>query len=250
MPVLFLCHAAPTLALDAHAGAEFAAWGASLPKPQLGLVISAHWEHCPLSLGHSGNHQELLYDFFGFPEELYKLQYPAPGGAEWIPRLEAALGPLGRVEGRHLDHGVWVPLLHLWPLADVPLLQLSLPKSFSNKALVQLGQHLSPLRDEGVMILASGALTHNLSRLDWSNRQGPEAWATEFETWALQALQANNLEALCQPEQCPAYNLAHPTADHYRPLLVALGASQGEPMRSPIQGWEMGSFSRRNLQWS
>jgi len=249
LPVLFFCHAAPTLALDTQAGAEFAAWGASLTTPKLGLVVSAHWEHHPLSLGHSGSHQELLYDFFGFPEELYQVQYPAPGGASWMPRLETVLGPLGRVEGRHLDHGVWVPLVHFWPLADVPILQLSLPKSFSNKALLQLGQALAPLRNEGVMIITSGALTHNLRRIDWSNRQGPEAWAVEFEDWAMQALQRIDVEALCQPEQCPAYAMAHPTADHYRPLLVALGAAGQDPLQSQIQGWEMGSFSRRNLQW-
>jgi 4,5-DOPA dioxygenase extradiol len=253
MPVAFVAHGAPLLALDTRKGAELARWARSMPKPQLIVAVSAHWEREHATLG-TCDHSQLYYDFSGFPQELYQLQYPAPGAPHWLERVGALLakgfGPVHSAPQRRMDHGVWVPLLWMYPEADVPVLQVSLPKSDPSAAL-RLGRVLAPLREDGVLLLASGVLVHNLSRLDPRADSVAPEWARAFDEWCAAALQRRDIDALlAYRDRTPHGALAHPTAEHFTPLLVAVGAAAvGDyTVQFPVTGFEFGSISRRCVQ--
>jgi len=251
VPVGFLAHGAPTLALDPERGSDFRRWGETLGKPNAILVVSAHWEGAPVSIG-TTEARALMYDFSGFPDPLYQVRYPSPGAPALASRLEALLGPgVRREPTRALDHGVWVPLVHLFPNADVPVLQISMPTALGAKELFALGQKLAPLRDEGVLIFGSGNLTHNLRRLDWRGAGGTPAWASDFDSWIADVLVRHDFDALVDyAKQAPALRENHPTEEHLQPLLVVAGAaSHGvAPVSFPVQGFEFGSLSRRSVQ--
>lgn len=250
MPAGFVAHGAPLLALDEHKGAPLAAWGRTLPKPRAVLWVSAHFEAAPVTLSATSS-APLVYDFYGFPEPLYRVQYPAPG-APWLAERIAGLlegTPVRRDEGRGLDHGAWVPALHLFPDADVPMLQISLP-TLDGAALLALGRRLAPLRDEGVLVLGSGNLTHNLRRLDLAERSAPPSWAREFDAWCAEALAKGDVDELVAfRERAPAVEIAHPRVEHFVPLLVAVGATGGSfSVATRVDGWEYGSLSRRSVE--
>lgn len=252
-PIAFLSHGAPTMALHAHKGEPFKRWGASLSKPKAILTISAHWEQAPPTLG-TVSKRTLIYDFYGFPEPLYRIEYPAPGAPELAERVSALLqGRVKRAPDRGLDHGVWVPFLYVFPAADVPVLQLSMPSSEGPRALFELGKALSPLRDEGVLIVGSGGWVHNLRRLDWSDSGGPPpAWAQEFDAWAADVMARRDIDALLDYRaKAPAFSLAHPSEDHFLPLFPIAGAASltSEPMQSILEGFEFGSLGRRSIQF-
>jgi 4,5-DOPA dioxygenase extradiol len=251
MPSIFVAHGAPFLAVDPARGEPLVRWGEALPRPTAILALSAHWEEAPLTLG-TTDARELLYDFSGFPEELYRVRYPAPG-APWLARrvLELLGGRTVQGGDRGLDHGVWTPLVHLYPRADVPVLQLSMPHSDSAAELFELGRALAPLRELGVLILGSGNLVHNLRRVDWHGRNAPPPpWAAAFDAWIADVLSRRDWDALQDyRERAPQLALAHPTEDHLRPVLVAAGAAADEPVRFTLEGWEMGSLSRRSVQF-
>lgn len=254
MPLLFVSHGAPTLALDRAKAEPFRAWGAALPKPKAILVISAHWEKSPPTLGTLST-KGLVYDFYGFPEPLYRVEYPAPGAPELGERVSSLLeGRVARSPDRGLDHGVWVPLLHLFPGADVPVLQMSMPSSEGPRALFELGKKLWPLRDEGVLILGSGGWVHNLRRIDFSDSGGPPPdWALQFDAWAADVMARRDFDALLDyRRKAPGFSLAHPSEDHWLPLLVVAGAASpgNEAMRSVIEGFEFGSLGRRSIQFA
>lgn len=250
LPSVFVAHGAPYLAVDAVRGEPLQRWGQELPRPHAILAISAHWEDAPLTLGTTGA-RDLVYDFWGFPDELYQVRYPAPG-APWLAERVAELLPGREVRRseRGLDHGVWTPLVHLFPAADVPVLQLSMPATDSASQLFDVGRALQPLRDEGVLILGSGNLVHNLRRLDWHDRSAPLPWASEFDLWIADVLERRDWDALVDYRRhAPGLSLAHPTEEHLRPILVAAGAAPDERLRFPLEGWEMGSLSRRSVQF-
>lgn len=251
MPVGFLAHGAPTLALDPERGADFRRWGERLAKPKALLVVSAHWEGAPVTLG-TTERRELLYDFYGFPAPLYQVRYPSPGAPELAARVESLLGGgVRREPTRALDHGVWVPLVHMFPNADVPVLQISMPTAHGAKQLFALGQRLAPLRDEGVMLLGSGNLTHNLRRVDWRGSGGTPAWAAEFDGWIADVLARHDWDALVDyARKAPALRDNHPTEEHLQPVLVVAGAASSavSPVSFPVQGFELGSLSRRSVQ--
>lgn len=252
MPVLFAAHGAPVLLDDEAWVAELAAWAGALPRPQAILVISAHWERGPATIGATAP-VPLVYDFAGFPERFHRLAYPAPGApgvADRVRALLAAAGqPVADDPDRGLDHGVWVPLLAMYPAADVPVLQVSLP-ALDPQALVGFGRALAPLRDEGVLILGSGFLTHNLS---YAFRAGTPEWAVAFDDWVADALARFDLEALAGfREQAPSSRQALPTWEHFAPLLVAAGATGTTTPRVtfPISGWWLGgAFTKRSVQF-
>ena len=248
-PSAFVSHGAPTLALDRAAGAEFAAFARSFAQPRAILVISAHWERTPVTVGTPAG-GPLIHDYSGFPPELNRLRYPAPGAPELADLLVSQLHAQSAPD-RRWDHGVWVPLLHMFPAADVPLVQISLPSHLPGSELVALGRALAPLRDEGVMILGSGGMVHNLGALDWSGSAPPPPWALEFEAWARAALSAGDFAQLADfRAAAPALQRAHPTLEHFLPLLVAAGAAGGhEPVRFPIDGYEYGSLCRLAAQF-
>jgi 4,5-DOPA dioxygenase extradiol len=252
MPVIFAAHGAPMLLDDAEWMGELAAWAQALPRPESILMVSAHWEQRPAALGATRT-VPLLYDFYGFPEHYYRTLYPAPGA----PTLAARVRELLRSRGvphadepeRGLDHGAYVPLVAMYPRADVPVLQLSLPR-LDPRELFELGQALAPLREEGVLVFGSGFLTHNMR---YAFRPGTPAWAREFDAWAEGALSRFDADALVDfRSRAPASQTALPTWEHYAPLLVAAGA-EADRSRSttfPITGWWMdGAFTKRSVQF-
>jgi 4,5-DOPA dioxygenase extradiol len=253
-PVLFVSHGAPTLALEGGAwAAALKAWAGTLEGVRAILVVSAHWEHPgPVQvLAHP--QPETLHDFGGFPEALYQMRYPAPGDPALAARvvaliraagLEAELDPL-----RPLDHGAWVPLRAAFPEARIPVLQVSLPLPRTPRQLFQLGGLLGPLRREGVLLVGSGGVVHNLRLLDWAGRGAPEPWALGFETWVSDHL-ADPPGLFEAAGQAPAYPKAVPTSEHFDPLFFALGAAGGAPAQTVFQGWQLGSLSLRTWAWA
>jgi 4,5-DOPA dioxygenase extradiol len=250
-PVLFVSHGSPLLAIDPQAGETFRQWGQSLSKPKALLVFSAHWEAPQLAFGETTDHGQLIYDFSGFPAPLYQLQYPAPGAPWLVESIESVLAPQAPLErsNRGLDHGVWVPLLHLWPQADIPVLQMALPRQWTNQALFDLGARLAPLRGQGIMIIGTGVITHNLREAFTQTYHQPPAWATEFDAWVKQTLRQDRRQ-LVNWEQAPHAKQNHPTPEHFRPLLIAAGAADdSDYLQIPITGFEMNLFSRTSVQF-
>ena len=251
MPVGFVSHGAPPLALDAERGADLARWAAAMPRPSAILVISAHWLDTPPTIG-AREPRPLLHDFSGFPDELDSVRYEAPAAADLAAELQARIPSLQRDDDRPWDHGVWVPLLHMYRAADIPVLQLSMPWRWPVRQMFALGRLLAPLRDLGVLLLASGGAVHNLGRLDWDNGSPTPPWAENFEGWLREMLAANAFdEIVAFREKAPDLQLAHPTDDHFVPLLVAIGAAaeRHNPVTFPITGFEYGSLSRLAVQF-
>jgi 4,5-DOPA dioxygenase extradiol len=252
MPALYLSHGAPPLADDPVWPGELAAWSATLPRPQAILVVSAHWEEAPLALS-ATRAVPLLYDFRGFPDRYYQVRYDAPGApelAESVRKLLRGAGtPVRDVPDRGLDHGAYVPLVEMFPRADIPVLQLSMP-TLDPRKLLETGRRLTPLRDEGVLIVGSGFFTHNVAALRYPEGTVP-SWSAEFDDWGTRALLARDIDALLDFEhKAPAGRLAHPRTEHFAPLFVTLGASEDEldSGRSVIDGFWMG-LAKRSLQF-
>jgi 4,5-DOPA dioxygenase extradiol len=248
-PVLFVGHGAPTLALDRDKGAALRAWGASLARPSAVLVVSAHWEAAPVTLGATAV-APLVYDFHGFPAPLYRVEYPAPGAPELATRVARQLGEANvrHRPDRGLDHGVWTPLIHVFPDHDVPVLQLSMPSELGAARVFALGQALAPLRDEGVLLVGSGNVTHNLRALG-PDGAAPQPWARELDEWVREALLSRDVDALCAyRERAPAFRLNHPTEEHWLPLLFAVGAAPAVSVRFPVEGFEYQNLSRRAVE--
>jgi 4,5-DOPA dioxygenase extradiol len=253
MPVIFAAHGAPVLLDDKEWMGELVAWAKAMPKPKSVLMVSAHWEEPSATLG-ATKPVPLVYDFGGFPERYYQTKYPSPGAPELANRIRALLVGRGMAlaedSGRGLDHGAYVPLVPMYPEADVPVLQLSMP-TLDPKNLFALGQALAPLRNEGVLIFGSGFLTHNMR---YAFRPGIPAWAKEFDDWAAGAIERFDVEALQDfHTRAPAASTALPTWEHYAPLLVAAGAaSEGRHAVSfPITGfWMDGAFTKRSVQFT
>ena len=252
MPALSLAHGAPPLADDPVWPGELAAWSADLPRPTAILMVSAHWEEAPLALG-ATEAVPLVYDFWGFPEHYYQVTYAAPGAprlADSVRKLLRGAGtPVQDIPDRGLDHGAYVPLAEMFPGADIPVLQISMP-TLDPQKLMDIGRKLAPLRDEGVLIIGSGFFTHNLAALRHQGG-GIPGWSAEFDDWGHRALQARDIDALLDFEhKSPAGRLAHPRTEHFAPLFVTLGASESEldRGRSVIDGFWMG-LAKRSVQF-
>jgi len=253
MPAIFAAHGAPVLLDDELWVEELRRWAESMPRPRAILMVSAHWEHRPTTLG-AVTPVPLVYDFYGFPERYYQTQYRSPGAPELAARVRSLLAQKQIAHAddptRGLDHGAYVPLVAMYPAADIPVLQLSMP-ALDPSELLALGRALAPLRSEGVLVFGSGFLTHNMS---YAFRRGTPAWAHEFDAWAAASLERSDVDALLDFQaRAPAARTALPTWEHYAPLLVALGtASESAPRVSfPITGfWMDGAFTKRSVQWS
>jgi len=250
VPAIFLAHGAPMLLDEPGWVAELGAWAKALPKPVSVLMFSAHWDERPVTLGATKT-VPLVYDFYGFPERYYQSKYPAPGAPDLAERVKSALKarsiPYAESE-RGLDHGAYVPLMCMYPEADIPVLQMSLP-GLESKTLFELGRALAPLRDEGVLIVGSGFLTHNL-RAGFMDHT--PAWAAELDAWAKDALNKWDVDSLLDfRKKAPGVQLALPTVEHFVPVLVAAGASAEErpKVSYPISGFWFGSFTRRSVQF-
>lgn len=255
MPALYLSHGAPPLVDDARWTAQLRAWADELPRPEQILIVSAHWESAPLMLG-ATEPVPLVYDFAGFAPRYYQATYPAPGApalADRIERLLPATEPVAREPRRGLDHGAYVPLSVMYPEADIPVLQMSLPTDDPDR-LLALGERLRPLRDEGVLIVGSGFTTHGLpflSREHWtSTTAAPPGWSVEFDRWADEALARGDVDELTGfRDRAPGMPYAHPTVEHFTPLFVTLGAATDPagPADQRIDGYWMG-LAKRSFQ--
>ncbi len=248
LPVVFFGHGNPMNALDNNPYA--AAWrrlGAELPHPRAILAISAHW-YVPATLVTANDHPRTIHDFGGFPSELYNLQYPAPGDRALAGRVTELLAFYNARGDEHwgLDHGTWSVLAHAYPKADVPVVQLSIDETLEPALHFEIGTLLRPLRDEGVMIVASGNIVHNLHAFAWGRHPAePFDWAERFETRARELLLAREFDPLIEYESLGEdARLSAPTPDHYLPLLYAMGASDDRDRVSfPVEGIDGGSVS-------
>lgn len=229
-PVLFISHGAPTFALEpGELGHQLTQLGSELTDIDAIVAVSPHWETHGLRVA-SQRQPQTIHDFHGFPEPLYQLQYPAPGSPEVAQSVLTALHQAGLAAEpdpvRGMDHGVWVPLRHLRPDADIPVVCVSLPIDARPQRAWQLGRALAPLREQRVMVMGTGSLTHNLAEFRGPAVTNTAPYVTDFTQWIRSAIQARHQEALLDyREQAPAARRAHPTEEHLLPLFVALGAS-------------------------
>ncbi len=253
LPALYLSHGAPPLVDDLNWVRELREWSMELPRPEAILVVSAHWEAAPLTIGATADGVPLTYDFWGFPDRFYRVRYPSPGAPELAEQVAALLPDtesVARQPDRGLDHGAYVPLTVMYPDADIPVLQISMP-TLDPQRLLRLGERLRPLRDEGVLIVGSGFTTHGLPFLtDPTPAAAPPAWSVEFDVWARERLAAGDVDALLDfRNRAPGMPYAHPTVEHFAPLFVTLGAASdpGSVPDQVIDGYWMG-LAKRSIQ--
>src|SRR5581483_1643313 len=234
MPVLFVGHGSPMNAIEHNAFTQvLTGLGQTLPRPRAVCVVSAHWTTTGARVLTSG-HPRTIHDFYGFPKELYDVEYPAPGAPTEAEQL-ASDPEISRDQQWGLDHGSWSVLRHMYPKADVPAFQLSLDVRRDMNAHLEIGREIRKLRERGVLILGSGNIVHNLRRIDWNDPHGAYDWAVEFDAKVKEAVEAHDAVALAHPQTWGESLLAsaHPTAEHYLPCSTA----QVQPtrtMQSPI----------------
>lgn len=253
MPVLFLGHGSPMNAIEEN---EFSsAWralSARFPPPKAILVISAHWVTHGTRIT-AMERPKTIHDFFGFHETLYEMEYAAPGAPALAARIARRLGasPIGVSVGLDkewgLDHGAWSVLVHLSPGASIPVLQLSLDEDAPLERHLAIGKELEALRDEGILLIGSGNIVHNLLLMD--QRAAPFAWAQEFDEKTAAALEAGDTAALIGYERLPSAEYAVPTNEHYLPLLYAVGAADGEQPEFLTTSFVYGSLSMRGVAY-
>jgi 4,5-DOPA dioxygenase extradiol len=253
-PSVFVSHGSPMTALETGPYAQaLAAFGKSVDPASI-AVISAHWQEPGIRIA-SGARPQLIYDFGGFPRELYELKYPAPGSPELAAEAAQVLRVAGFEatldDGRGWDHGVWVPLRLMFPAARVPVVQISLPMQWSPEELYRVGQALGGFRNKGVLVLGSGGIVHNLRLLNWARKDAPaEGWAQEFQDWVRGAIEGHDLAALFQYEKlAPHAAQAVPTAEHFAPLFPVLGAAGDyRNVVSIFDGIEHGNMSMNSFE--
>lgn len=255
MPVLFVGHGSPLNAIEDNVWSRgFRGLGLSLPRPTAILSISAHWQTRGTAVT-ANDFPPTIHDFGGFPRPLYEVQYPAPGSPALTRRVVDLLG--GDVAKTSLewglDHGTWSVLRNMWPRADVPVVQLSMDERASPSRHVEIGRALAPLRDEGILILGSGNIVHNLgdamSRMRSEEPNTPD-WASAFDVAVVRAIEGRDNDVLARLIDSPEGLKAHPTPDHYVPLLYSAGASGADPASFPITGFDLGSLSMRSVLFS
>jgi 4,5-DOPA dioxygenase extradiol len=255
LPALYLGHGAPPLLDDDLWMNQLFGWSQTLPKPRAVLIVSAHWEHAPISISSTGAATGLVYDFGGFEQRFYEMTYPTPDasalGAE-IARMLPDGEDLHEHRSRGLDHGAWVPLKVMYPLADVPVVQLSMP-THDPERLMALGRRLAPLREQGVLVIGSGFLTHGLPFLTpevFLDVAPPPGWSVDFDAWAADALGRGDVDELAAfRSKAPGMPYAHPTVEHFSPLFVTLGAATAPdaPVGTTIEGFRFG-LSKRSFE--
>lgn len=240
LPSLFVSHGSPTVLIekDSPGRAFLAQLGNQIERPKSILIVSAHWETQSPTVTGAGV-LETIHDFYGFPNELFQMTYPAEGAAGLSQTVQTLLGAT-LDEKRGLDHGAWSALKLMYPDADIPVVQLSLQSHLPAQYHFEIGKKLAGLRKDGVLIVGSGAATHNLRALKWYDRK-PDAWASDYEDWLVKAVEEQDHDALLEARQrAPHYRMAHPVDEHWLPFYVAMGA--GENMRMLHRG-----FEHRNL---
>ena len=253
MPTLFFGHGNPMNSLQRNSFTDgWAAIGRQLPRPQAILAVSAHW-YVPGTFVTAMPSPRTIHDFGGFPKELYEVQYPAPGDPELANRVRSLLSPepVGGDDNWGLDHGTWSVLCHVFPKADIPVVQLSIDRTQPAAFHYEIGKRLAPLRDEGILIIGSGNLVHNLHTYSWGRHPvDPFVWAVQFENNARDLLLAGNDNALVEYDQLGSEaKLSIPTPEHYLPLLYIIALRRkNDEVRFPVEGFDGGSISMLTVQ--
>ena len=254
LPALYLSHGGGPMPFQDPAWlTPLLDWSRALPKPRAILVVSAHWESAPLMLS-AAQPRELVYDFGGFDPLYYTFRYDVPAGDDLAAEVLAVLPDTEHVHehpSRGLDHGAWVPLKIMYPAADIPVLQLSLPTDDPAR-LMSLGERLRPLREQGILVVGSGHMTHGLPFLTRDNFQHGTVpgWSADFDAWAAEALARGDVEELSRYRtRAPGMPYAHPTVEHFTPIFVTLGAAADptQPVTTTLDGYSVG-LSRRSFQ--
>ncbi len=249
LQALFISHGAPLSLEDEDWMKSLRSFGEKLGDIRGIIILSAHWVERGLFAGPLIP-SPLIYDFWGFPERLYRIHYPAPPGADLLRVLQKlpGIGPVTPAPSRGLDHGMWVPLIGLLPQADIPVLGLSLPGTEPGR-LHSLGQALAPLRDEGILVMGSGGLTHNLGALMAGENHAVTPWAQEFDQWVVRKLESSDIPSLLNfRKDAPNASLSHPTIEHLAPLFAAMGAAgEGFRVSFPVDMFRYGSLSLRSV---
>ena len=251
-PVLFVGHGSPLNAVSDNAFTRaLRRLGRDLPRPRAVLCVSAHWTTEGVR-ALSAQRPRTIHDFYGFPEELYRIRYPAPGDPGLARRTVQLLEPFGArlSDDWGLDHGAWGTLLFLLPAADVPVVPLSLDLGRTPEEHFELAKALRPLRDEGVMIVGSGNIVHNLREMG-PRAAPPPDWASEFDAGVAQALTEGDRDRLVRYERSfpGSASRSAPTPEHFLPLLYGTAAADGDPASFPYEGFEHGSVSLRCVRW-
>ena len=251
MPALYIGHGAPMLLDDPLWTGQLAQVARDLPRPKAILIVSAHWESAPVTLSNPSANSPLVYDFSGFDRKFYEMTYNSPDATALAAKVAALIPDNESVHqsNRGLDHGAWVPLRVMYPDADIPVLQMSMPTSDPYR-LIELGKRLQPLRDEGVLVIGSGFMTHGLPYLrDWRTDAAAPTWSSDFDAWAAEALESGDIEMLSNfRTKAPGMPYAHPTVEHFTPLFITLGASASieEAPKTLIDGYFLG-LSKRSI---
>lgn len=250
LPSLYISHGAPMLLDDDLWVSQLAEWAKTMPKPKAILIVSAHWESAPVSITSTAANTPLIYDFGGFAPKFYNVKYETPD-ASWLGELVAKVmpdnEPLHQHSNRGLDHGAWVPLKVMYPDADIPVVQLSMP-THDPVRLIELGRRLRSLREEGVLVIGSGFMTHGLPYIrDWNPTAAAPGWSADFDHWAQEALDTGDIDTLIDyKNRAPGMPYAHPTVEHFTPLFISLGAASSPEAKveTKIDGYFMGLAKR------
>jgi 4,5-DOPA dioxygenase extradiol len=251
MPALYIGHGAPMLLDDPLWTSQLRDVAGKIEKPKAILIVSAHWESAPISLTNPAANTPLVYDFSGFDRKFYEMTYNTPDANDLAAKVAALMPKSESVHqsNRGLDHGAWVPLRVMYPNADIPVLQMSMPTSDPG-SLLEIGKRLQPLRDESVLIIGSGFMTHGLPYLrDWSVDAAAPSWSSDFDHWAAEALAKGDIDSLAAfKDVAPGVRYAHPTVEHFTPLFITLGAAkQADAIpETLIDGYFMG-LSKRSI---
>lgn len=251
LPTLFIGHGSPMNALGGNAYARrLATLGQELPRPQAIVVVSAHWR-TPGTQVLRSDAPATIHDFAGFPKALYEMRYPAPGAPELAERIAGMVGGKTTAEWG-LDHGAWTVLKHMYPAAQIPVLQVSMDKRAHTRDHYEIAKQLRPLRDEGVLIVGSGNVTHNLGEMDWDGTAAPFPWAVEFDRLIAEALDAKHLACLLDGDGIApeVWRRALPTNEHFLPLVYALGSAyEDDQVSYPYEEMQNGSLSMRSVRF-
>ena len=255
MPLVFISHGSPVVAIEQDDYTKaLRRMGEDLPLPRAITILSAHWE-APAPIRVTGSEQPAqIYDFYGFPEELYRLKYSSPGQpdlAREIVQLLTAAGFAAQLDPtRGLDHGAWVPMILAYPDAKVPVIELTLPVPRSASELLKIGQTLAPLRERGVLLVGSGGVVHNLQRMHWGDKRASvDPWAHQFDKWVRSRLDKLDIQGLADYEAtAPGSKLAVPTTEHFDPIFLVLGAaSERDRVTDIYEGMDYGNLSMRTF---